>query len=236
MRSAHASLPSGAIHPAVWRATELAGQHHATRSTGHPVLDAALPGAGWPLGSLTELMPAREGIGELRLLAPALASVPRQRPIVLLQPPHPPNSLACESDYPAQWLWITPQRSQDAPWAAEQILKNNTCGALLYWQKDMPAQSVRRLHLAAQSSDMLFFLFRPDHAVGHASPAPLRLRLRAARTGLDVDIIKRRGPALHAPLLISLPLPAPHVVTHAPLDRPAPAPATAGSPAALLRA
>jgi len=44
-------------------------------SSGFPELDAGLPGGGWPAGALTEILPAHEGIGELRLLGPALAGL-----------------------------------------------------------------------------------------------------------------------------------------------------------------
>jgi hypothetical protein len=41
-------------------------------STGFSSLDAVLPGRGWPLGAVTELIPQTEGIGELSLLMPVL--------------------------------------------------------------------------------------------------------------------------------------------------------------------
>jgi protein ImuA len=41
--------------------------------TGYASLSAELPSGGWPLGALIELLPAHSGIGELRLLQPALA-------------------------------------------------------------------------------------------------------------------------------------------------------------------
>ena len=42
-------------------------------ATGFSALDAALPHRGWPSGTVVELMPTDTGIGELRLLMPALA-------------------------------------------------------------------------------------------------------------------------------------------------------------------
>ena len=41
---------------AVWRADELARNVGATRPTGHAVLDAVLPGGGWPVGALVEVL------------------------------------------------------------------------------------------------------------------------------------------------------------------------------------
>ncbi len=42
--------------------------------SGWPALDAVL-GGGWPIGQLTELLPDAEGIGEFRLLIPALTAL-----------------------------------------------------------------------------------------------------------------------------------------------------------------
>ena len=41
--------------------------------TGHAGLDAALPIGGWPEGALSEILIPADGVGELRLLWPALA-------------------------------------------------------------------------------------------------------------------------------------------------------------------
>ncbi len=236
MSSTTVHLQPDRIHPSLWRATELAGNQHSSVSTGHSVLDAELPGHGWPTGSLTELLVSQSGIGELRLLRPVLAGLNSQRPIVMLQPPYTPNSVCCQARAQNErgWLWLAPQRSQDAPWAAEQVLKNGSCAALLYWQADIRAATLRRLHLAAQSSDTLFFMLRPAHAANQSSPAPLRLRLTPAPAGLHIDILKRRGSTLNETLLIDLPTPAPIVTPHAPLDRHTPARTSAGRPAPAM--
>ena len=48
-------------------------------TSGFAALDAQLPGGGWPHGVLTELLLPEPGVGELRLLAPALAAVAAAR-------------------------------------------------------------------------------------------------------------------------------------------------------------
>ena len=215
-----------AMHPALWRASQLA--HATTRcvDTGHPALSAQLPGGGWPTGTLIDLLPQQAGIGELRLLRPALAAVASRR-IVLLQPPHPPQALALAAMglSPSQLVWVRSSRSADALWAAEQVLRSGSCGALLLWQAHARGETLRRLHLAAQAGETLFFLLRPISAIQDASPAPLRLALRPAAGGLDIDFVKRRGPQRDGPLFLPL---APSLLQrHASLDRPLPAPATA---------
>jgi protein ImuA len=217
-----------ALHPSLWRASQLARASTRCIDTGHPVLSAQLPGGGWPTGSLVDLMPQQAGIGELRLLRPALASVARRR-IVLVQPPHPPQALALAALglAPSQLLWIRSARTADALWAAEQVLRSGSCGALLLWQQHARGETLRRLHLAAQSGETLFFMLRPLAAAQDASPAPLRLGLRPAVGGIEIEFIKRRGPQRDAPLF--LPLTPSLLQRHASLDRPLLAPVSAGS-------
>lgn len=74
------ALAPESLHPALWRASQLGGGRGAVTPSGHPALDAELPGGGWPHGALTELLLPQPGIGELRLLAPALAAVSRGSP------------------------------------------------------------------------------------------------------------------------------------------------------------
>jgi protein ImuA len=217
-----------ALHPSLWLASQLA--HSTTRciDTGHPTLSAQLPGGGWPTGTLIDLLLQQQGIGELRLLRPALVSAAKRR-IVLLQPPHPPQALALAALglSPSQLIWIRSSRSADALWAAEQVLRSGSCGALLLWQNHARGETLRRLHLAAQSAETLFFMLRPLAAAQDASPAPLRLSLRPAAGGMEIGFVKRRGPQRDAPLF--LPLTPSLLQRHASLDRPLPAPVTARS-------
>ena len=63
------------LHPSLWRASQIGGAAQRTTASGFDALDAQLPGGGWPHGTLTELLLAQAGVGELRLLAPALAAL-----------------------------------------------------------------------------------------------------------------------------------------------------------------
>ena len=232
----HAITAPEALHPSLWLASQLA--HASTRcvDTGHPTLSSQLPGGGWPTGTLIDLMLQQSGIGELRLLRPALVVAARRR-IVLLQPPHPPQALALAALglAPSQLIWIRTSRSSDALWAAEQVLRSGSCGAVLFWQNHARGETLRRLHLAAQSGETLFFMLRPLAAAQDSSPAPLRLSLRPAPGGLDIEFVKRRGPQrdtplfLPLPLSLTLPLPPSVLQRHATLDRTLFAPVTARS-------
>ncbi|MFD2368099.1 translesion DNA synthesis-associated protein ImuA [Pseudoduganella sp. GCM10020061] len=217
-----------ALHPSLWLASQLAHSSSKCVDTGYPALSGQLPGGGWPTGTLVDLLQQQAGIGEMRLLKPALLAV-AQRKIVMLQPPHAPQALAlAEMGFePSQLVWLRASRSTDALWAAEQVLRSGSCGALLFWQQNVRGESLRRLHLAAQAGETLFFMMRPLASAQDSSPAPLRLSLRPAAGGLEIGFVKRRGPQRDAPLF--LPLTPSLLQRHAPLDRPLPAPVTARS-------
>jgi protein ImuA len=208
------------IHPSLWRASQLAQARLSCVDPGDSQLAAELPGGGWPVGSLTELLLPQAGIGELRLLRPALQNV-AARPLMMLCPPHIPNQQAFHYwGLPlAQWHWLRASRTADALWSAEQILRTGGCGALLFWQDPIRPEALRRLHLAAQASSSLFFLFRPLNAAHRTSPAPLRLALRPGPDGLSVTFIKRRGPTTEQSIAVPL-SPSPILLNrHASLDR-----------------
>ncbi|MEM5344691.1 translesion DNA synthesis-associated protein ImuA [Paraburkholderia azotifigens] len=193
------------IHPSLWRASQLARGGRRTLDTGYPALSTELPGGGWPIGVLVDLLVQTPGVGEMRLLRPALSSL-GERPIALVQPPHIPDGLGL--DYIGlsldQLLQVKAPKSADAFWSAEQILRAGTCGALILWAQHAQASSLRRLHLAAQSSETLFIMVRPLASAQDSSPALLRLALRPSADGLMVDIVKRRGPTRAEPLSIPL--------------------------------
>lgn len=194
------------IHPSLWRAAHLSRACGRTTDTGYPMLSAQLPGDGWPLGALVELMVQQEGSGEIRLLGPALVKLAEKRSIALVGPRQVPNALAY--DYlgvvSKRLLWLKPETSADALWSAEQILKAGSCGALLLWQQHMRAEALRRLHLAAQTSDTLLIVLRPLACAQDSSPATLRLTLRPCADGIRVDVIKRKGPSVNEPIVIAL--------------------------------
>ena len=64
----------------VWRADDVAEDTGGpTLASGFAELDRELPGGGWPLGQLIELLTDDAGIGELSLLAPSLAQLAQSR-------------------------------------------------------------------------------------------------------------------------------------------------------------
>ena len=204
-----------ALHPSLWRASQLARARTRCVDTGFPTLSPQLPGGGWPMGTMVDLLLQQNGIGEMRLLAPALRTVAERR-VVLLQPPHAPQAIALAALglSPASVIWIRAERTGDMMWAAEQVLRSGSCGALLFWPdqvgsgsaryRPVRADNLRRLHLAAQAGETLFFMMRPLAAATDSSPAPLRLSLTPARGGINVGFVKRQGPVRDEPLFLPM--------------------------------
>lgn len=203
--------------PDIRRGGELARVASESIATGFAALDAELPGAGWPTGCLTELLPAHEGIGELRILGPALAHLSQAgRRLAWIAPPHLPYAPALEAagiDL-AHLLIVRTRSPRDTLWAAEQALASAACGAVLVWPGAPPRHEVkyaelRRLQLAAEKTRTLAVLFRPPRAAMEASPAALRLALDTAAGGLAVRILKRRGAMCERPIPVDLGAPRP---------------------------
>lgn len=192
---AEESLQQLLKHPGIWRRASLAQHRVRALSTGLIELDALLPGAGWPLGALSEILFDADGIGELALLMPALAALTqRQQRVVFVAPPYIPYApalAACGLDL-RHVVQIDAGAGKGA-WSAEQCLRSGSCGAVLGWLDQADYTQLRRLQLAAESGDALAFLFRPARAAAKTSPAALRLHLHAAGDELAIEILKCRG-------------------------------------------
>lgn len=211
------------IHPALWRATQLARPSGATVSTGFPALDQALPGQGWPVGQLIEVMLEHPGCGELQLFRPALSRQSPERSIALVQPPYPPciQAWAHWRLAPERLIWLQPASLVDTLWAAEQVLRHNCCAAVFCWAHPIPTTSLRRLQLLARQSDTLCIVLRPVKVRDQASPAVLRLAIQACKKGLQLSIVKRQGGLAPAPLTLQLYAPKRAAARHhVPVDLP----------------
>lgn len=187
-------------HPALWRGGGAGAPE--TVSTGFRALDARLPGGGWPLATLVELLVPAAGVGEIRLLLPALRSLTaagtEPRWVAWLAPPHLPYApaLADAGLDPARMLVVRPRAGVDRLWAMEQALRSGACAAVLGWAGEARDPMLRRLKLAAEEGGTPAFLLRPAAHRGEATPAALRLALAVRDYGLDVEVLKSRcGPA-----------------------------------------
>ena len=204
-RHAPSALDALLARPDIRRGGAVGAAAHAGVSTGFAVLDAVLPGRGWPAGCLTELLPSHAGIGELRLLGGALAALARSGAgLAWVAPPYLPYApaLAAAGIDLARVLVVKTRTPQETLWAAEQAMASRACGAVLAWPGTLRYPDLRRLQLAAENGRACAFLFRPVEAANDSSPAALRLRLDACAGGLAVHVLKRRGPALARPVIL----------------------------------
>jgi hypothetical protein len=202
-------------NPRIWQAGR-GGSSRQFEPTGFAALDAALSG-GWPVGQLIELLVDPYGIGELRLLMPALTTLAgissraaagrgplrgresglagTARPgagkwIMLIAPPYMPYApaFAHQGLNTACLLVAHCDRQADALWAVEQAVRSQTCGVVLAWVASADERSLRRLQLAAEAcSTGLLVLFRPLRVESQRSPAALRIRLQPGATG-ELDL------------------------------------------------
>lgn len=172
--------------------------------TGLAALDAVLPTGGWPEAALSEILMAKDGVGELQLVLPTLArlSAAGER-IVLVAPPYTP--------YPHAWqnagvdlrlLSVIQAEERDALWAVEQCLRSGSCGAVLCWPRKADDRALRRLQVAAETGQTLAFAWRALSEAINSSPAALRLAVEAKPA--QVRLLKCRGGLAHpAPIALA---------------------------------
>ncbi|MBC7944550.1 MAG: translesion DNA synthesis-associated protein ImuA [Burkholderiales bacterium] len=200
--------------PDIWSGDSLAQPEDGIAS-GFPELDAALPGGGWPRGGFSELILERQGIGELRLVLPALAGLSREnREVIFVSPPHIPYAPALVQHGIAlsRFLWIRVYDPKDKLWAAEQALRSGSCGAVLCWLPTLTERIARRLQSAAEAGKTWGVQFTAADRAADACPAPLRMRLSSADRKLQVRVIKRRGGGWVAPISLNVASNVDHVV------------------------
>lgn len=199
--------PASGLESLVWRGDRLAEPEAPGLPTGHARLDAVLPGGGWPRDALTELLLPHPGVGELGLLLPLLARVAPRRWAVCIAPPEPlhASALAAAGVPLERLLLVEAASAAHARWAARQALASGSCDVVLLWLADADMGALRRLQLAAEENATPLVLLRPDSLARQPSPAVLRLALAARPGGVDVRILKRRGPPLAASIAIDLP-------------------------------
>ncbi len=188
----------------VWQADALASAPGRVLATGDAVLNAHLPGGGWPLGALSEILQPPGVHNEWRLLLPALARSGTGA-VVLVGAPHTPfgPSLGAQGLLPQRLLWVAPQAGAKAGaqrlWATEQALRCADVDAVLAWLVQVKPEQLRRLQMAAAEYDKLLFVLRPEQAQDESSPAVLRLWAAPSPNGtdtLEVRVLKRRGPPM----------------------------------------
>ncbi|MFT5571937.1 MAG: protein ImuA [Cryomorphaceae bacterium] len=168
--------------------------------SGHPALNELLHSAAWPLGTTTEIGLANPGIGELRLLIPALRELTNdknsQQNIIWVAPPFLPfaPSLIKEQIDVSKLTVVQTNNVQDTLWATEQALLAECCAAVLSWTGtyNLSTHQLRRLQLAAEKSNCWHILFRHSDCLKQSSTAGLRIHLKEnTHSKLDLHILKQ---------------------------------------------
>lgn len=208
-------LDDARLQGRLWRGSSLGAAADPALPSGFAALDAELPGGGWPLQAVTELLMPQSGVLEWRLLAPALrgwwaaqalpaaapghkgrAATPGLRSLLLVNPPHTPHlpGLQALGLPPSALVWVKAATPAETLWAAEQAIKSRV--AVLAWLPEARPEQIRRLQVNALGSDAPAFVVRPERVAQQSSAAPLRLVVQPGEAWqLQVHLLKRRGPA-----------------------------------------
>ena len=223
------SLLHTAVGTPLWRADERPVDEACgpTLASGFAELDRELPGGGWPQGQLIELLTDDAGIGELSLLAPALAQLAQaRRCTVWVLPADTSSTVRTASALEAQavpyapalatagldlarTIFVKPATPRENLWALEQSLRARHLGAVVGWlpaggHADSDFRALRRLHLLAQRHQALAFVLRSTHHAQAPSPAVLRVLLASNGAQLALTLLKRRGRPLLEPITLTL--------------------------------
>jgi len=189
----------------IWRASGIDTENRAHGiATGYKQLDALLADGGWPSQGLTEILHDQPGVGELRLLTPAMAklSQTQNRWLLWVAPPYIPYAPALSRagiDL-TRLLIVNPTDQADRLWVMEKALASSSCAAVIAWPGQLNNKQLRRLQLASKTGQCLGVLYRHGRAADSSSPAELRLRLFSQvasalsdRSQLSLQILKRKG-------------------------------------------
>lgn len=168
-------------------------------NTGYKSINKQLHSNGWPLGTTTEFGIMQHGIGELRLLVPALREAQRssqQKQVVLIAPPYLPFAPALAKEgINLESLTIVQTRTlKDSLWAAEQSLAANCCAAVVCWTgtHKINNHDLRCLQLAAEKTQSWSVLFRHSNCLEESSVSGLRIQLSCnSYSKLELNILKQ---------------------------------------------
>lgn len=182
--------------PHIWRLGDVQRLKRTGLPTGIDWLDAQLPDCGWPAQGLTELLCDQQGIGEVSLLLPALATLSARQPVAWISSPCLPYAPALLNAglNLSRVLIVQPTSHADSLWAAEQSLRSGSLGAVILWLKQhADYATLRRLHLAAESGATAAFVYLSTGCARQPSPAPLRLVIGNESGRQILTLIKARG-------------------------------------------
>ena len=198
-----------------WQRACASSRPYSVIKTGFSDLDNVMALGGWPLETTTELAFSSSGIGELRLLLPALKkhlSTGGMSHLIWINPPYLPYAPALfkQNIDPARLLVVRPQGIKNILWAVEQALLSQSFAAVFTWTGAyrLNQKESRRLQLAVEKSSAWHVQFRHSDCLQQPSAARLRLNLASTNSGeLSITVCKQPQGVSDQHCLVSV---APH--------------------------
>lgn len=187
----------------IWQARAQLNDEHECIASGYPEFDQAL--GGWPSRGLIELQLERYGLGELRLILPALKRLSSTRPFqVWVAPPALllPHNLDARAL--SRQIIVRPTDAKQQCWVLEQLVSSACCSAVVCWMEHLSAPQAKRLQVLARENGTPVFIIRNMAASTESLPISLRLSLHAQELGLRVDVRKRQNAWPVAPFKLDL--------------------------------
>lgn len=162
-------------------------------STGFDELNQQL-GGGFPKGIIE--VQSISGIGELRLLLPAIRqSVSEQRLAVFIDPYAKvcAQALATQGFELDKIVIISPDKFKDCLWAAEQCLSSGACHSVVMWaESPLEVHHIKRLKMASEVGNCQQFILRANKRESLTLPVDLSISLTPHIQGLSAQINKRK--------------------------------------------
>ncbi|MFS1876495.1 translesion DNA synthesis-associated protein ImuA [Enterovibrio norvegicus] len=182
-----------ALHSGLWTANRLYQPQTHCRPSGFALLDEKLEG-GWPESGVVELQLACFGVGELRLVLPAIATALKDSELTLFAcPPGDVNPVAlCQAGIDLDKVVVLASSADASLWCVEQALKSGCCRTAVLWGDALSVTQARRLQLAATENDCLLFMITHKKSV-QGLPVSCRLALTPSDSGIAINVVKRRG-------------------------------------------
>jgi protein ImuA len=194
----------------IWQANSLTQDPDNSITSGFGELDGKLNG-GWPDKGIIELQCSPVGIGEVRLLLPALRQLSLGKGLgktktkpeakieellyIWVAPPGRLNGqVLAEAGLPlANTLVVSGVSAKEAFWLSEKSLRSGCCAAVVLWCDELEPNQAKRLQLAAKEGNSLGFVIRPPSKVTQSLPVSIRMTVAPHVQGLQVNISKRLG-------------------------------------------
>ncbi len=194
------------INQLLWHASHLPGDPDSQVTSGYSQLDGKLNG-GWPDKGIVELQADNFGIGEIRLLLPALDRLKSKELLYAwISPPGRLNGQAlANAGLPlSNTLVATDVSAKEAFWLAEKSLRSGCCAAVILWCDELEPNQARRLQLAAKEGHSLGFIIRRQSRVEQSLPVSVRMTVTPQKQGLQVNIHKRIGGSPTSPFAVDM--------------------------------